>query len=550
MPAPTRAPLACGALGSYDRERVLRIASRLGCLPRPVHEDGGSILLLDREPIRWSGRRQRGIGWVEGEFWHPDATPGKWQEAADRGVTGLVLEGRKRYLHTTVNGLAPVYWLEEGGALYFASRIDPLVRTAPRRLSIDWQAWAAIVAMRMPLGDRTPFAEVRRLPNFATLGRRFGRARPRGFASPWEEIEPSATPAQAADRLVPELERVLAPVEGNVVCPLSGGRDSRLLFVALAREGKVASAITASDDEGDLHEERLAAPVAAALGVPNERLETDAADYPVDWEERARRVEYQFVDHAWLVPAARRVDGVAAPVPDGFGIDVFFSAGRHFYTPETLDTSDGARAGRAMFDTLRRYGLAHHALAEKFHGPIEASAREQFRAATRRFEGHPSQPILSLYAARSLRGVSTYSTCLFGNVASVLIPGANSAVAAAALEASPRDKVGGNLYDAVFERLGHPGGMLPSTTDTPRHPPHLPRRWRSEAAVAAYRRGLEDGPLAAHLSPDLRSWLEAPEGVELPADLRMGMEAIGLLHSWWRRYRDCLGEVDAAELLG
>jgi hypothetical protein len=548
---PHRAPLACGALGSYDRERVLRIASRLGCFPKPAHEDSSSILLLDRAPIEWSGAGRRGIAWIEGEVWRPRAPIGGWKEAADRGLTGLVVDGRKRYLHTALNGLAPVYWMEDGGAVYFASRIDPLVRTAPRRLSIDWQAWAAIIAMRHPLGERTPFAEVRRLPNYATLRRpRLGRGRPQSHTWPWEEIEPRAALSAAADGVAAALEDCLAPLEGDVVCPLSGGRDSRLLFVALARDGKVASAITASDDEGATHEEGLAEPVAAAMGVPLERLEAAAAEYADDWKERARRVEHQFADHAWLMPAARRVEGLAAPVPDGFGFDVFFCSGRHFFTEETLDIRNGGRAARALFDTLRRYGLAHRALLPELHGPIESSAWEQFEAATKRFQGHPSQPILSVYGTRSLRGVSLYSTGLLGSRARTLMPGANSTLGGATLEARPHDKLDGGLYDEVFKRLGPAAGLLPSTTGARRQAPHLPRRWRSTQAISAYKQILAEGPLASYVAPDLLGWLEAPEGVELSGDLRMGMETVGMLHAWWHRYRDILAEVDPSDLLG
>lgn len=550
-PAPNRAPRACGAIGPYDRERVQRIASRLGCLPRPAHEDKGSILLLDREPIRWGDGDRSGVGWIEGGVWRSEARPAGWEGAAELGLTGLVAEGRKRYLHTSLNGLAPIYWIEEGGAIYFASRIDPLVRTSPRALSIDWEAWAGTITLRYPLGERTPFAEVRRLPNFATLRRRLGgRPRPETHTWSWEKIEPRASVADAAERLVPELESSLATVDGDVLCPLSGGRDSRILFVALAREGKVASAITTPDDEGDTHEEGFAAPVAAALGVPHEQLQPAAAEYAADWEERARRVEYQFVDHAWLVPVARRVEGTAAPIPDGFAIDVFFCAGRHFYTDDTLDIRNPQRAARALFDTLGRYGVGTRALGEEFRGPIESSTWSQFQAATNRFHGHPSQPILSLYGTRSLRGVSTYSTGLLGEGATMLMPGAAAGVAAAALEAAPTDKIGGGLYDAVLERLGPPAGMFPSTTDAPRRAPHLPRRWRSSPAAEMHRRSLADGPLAPYIAPDLLGWLEAPGEIELAGDLRIGMEAVSMLHAWWRRYRDILTEVDPRDLLG
>lgn len=67
--APSRAPLACGALGRYDRGRVAEMAAKLDDRMRVVHEDRDSILMLDREPLTWSGRRERGLGWIEGGEW-------------------------------------------------------------------------------------------------------------------------------------------------------------------------------------------------------------------------------------------------------------------------------------------------------------------------------------------------------------------------------------------------------------------------------------------------------------------------------------------------
>jgi hypothetical protein len=529
---------------------VLRLAALLDERPRLVHEDESSLLMLDREPIRWQGTRQRGAGWIVGDRWRPQAGVGDWQEAARLGAAGLVLDGRRRFLHSPLNGLAPLYWVEDGNAVYFASRIEPLVRSSPSRFSIDWDAWAAIIALRYPLGESTPFAEVRRLGPCSTLRRRFGRARVQSPTWPWAEIDPRADLASAADAVVEGLREGLADLPGGIVCPLSGGRDSRMLFCTLAQNGLVDSVVSTSDDEGETIEEDLAGPVAAAFGVPQERLAGSPSDYPADWAERASRVEYQFADHAWLVPVARRLEGVATPVPDGFGIDVFIQSERHFNPPEALDHRQRRRAALALFDVLRRYGLAHRALEEDFHGPIESRAREQFLAAARPFEGHPSQNLLSLYATRSVRGIATYPTGLLGAGAEVLTPGGGDRVVSAALSTTPQQKLDGRLYEAIFERLAPEAGRLPSTSDTPRSGPHLPRRWRSGFALEAHRRSLADGPLAGHLSTELRAWLTAPEGVELSGDLRLGIESISMLHAWWRRYRDCLHEVDAGDLRG
>ena len=333
-------------------------------------------------------------------------------------------------------------------------------------------------------------------------------------------------------------------------CPLSGGRDSRLLLSVLAGLGQTSlTAVTVSDDEGAAFEEDLAAGVAQRLGVDHERIGATIESYPADWEERAQLVEYQFVDHAWLVPLARRIAGTASPVPDGYALDTMMQTGARFDTAEVLDLSDPRASNRALFENLRRYGLAHLALESRFHDPVVSRSRAEFLAVTRRFEGHPSQPSLSLYATRTLRGVSNYPRGLLGRRAQVLTPGAHDAVAAATLSAFPADKAASGLQTAV-QALAYPGvASLPSTGETPRSEPRLPRRWRAEPAIAAHRRRLAEGPLAPHLSPELQAWLSDPARGELSPDLRLGMEAVSLLHSWWSRYREHLREVDPADLI-
>ncbi len=545
-----RGAAACGALGRYDPGRVERMAALCGGeAPRPVHTDESSILFLDREPLRWQGARGHGLAWLGTDAWN-DTRPDDWKGAARAGANGLVIEGRKRFLHSSVSGLAPLYWLDDGGATYFCSRLDPLVRAAGRRFSLDWEAWAAIIALRFPLGQRTPFAEVRRLEQFATLGRRLGRGRSRSHRWPWAEVEPLAGLDAAADAAVEGMRQALAGVPAGVVCPLSGGRDSRMLCAILAADGRAGGAITAADDEGEAIEEDLAAAVAGYYGLPHERLAGAAADYRADWEERARRVEHQFVDHAWLMPAVRRLEGDPAPLPDGFGIDIFVQSERHFNPPEALYATDGRAAALALLEALRRYGATQMALAPEFREPLLERVRDQFLAAVRPLEGHPSQNVLSVYATRSRRGVGSYAAGLWGDGGQVLAPGAGDEVVCATLSASQREKDDGRLYEAIFARIAPDVGRLPSTTNTARSGPALPRRWRSQPALEMHRELLAEGPLAPHLSAELRAWLERPGGAELPGDLRLGMEGVSLLHSWWRRYRDLLSPTDATALRG
>jgi hypothetical protein len=542
---PPRSPVACGALGAYDLTRVRAIAARLGDGMRQVHDDGRSILFCDREPARWAGERERGLAWIEGDLWR--GGPSSWQEAARLGGCGLVVAGRRPFLHSSISGLAPLYWHDDGRATYFASRLDALAGAAPRSLSVDWDAWAAMIALRYPLGERTPFAELRRLRPHATLARRRGRGRVGRPAWPWAEVEPDRGVDEGADAWVAAMRDALAGLGPEVLCPLSGGRDSRLVLCVLPDRSR-ATALTVADDEGGEFEEQFAVPVARALNVPQTLLAAAPEAYARDWEERARAVEYQFADHAWLVPLARRIAGARAPVLDGMAIDTFFQAGTRFFIEDALDTSRPRFASGALFDSLRGFGRGEDALEPGFAAPLVARAREQFLAELRPFEGHRSQAILGTYATRTVRGVAAYPSRLLGDRARVLVPAIRDEAARAVLAIAPELKYGGSLYEAAFERVAPEIATLPATSTGARTPPRLPRRWRSPAAVAAYRELLAHGPLAGHLAPALRSWLNSPSPGELDGHLRAGMEAIALFHAWWRRYRDRLGEVDGSEL--
>ena len=284
--------------------------------------------------------------------------------------------------------------------------------------------------------------------------------------------------------------------------------------------------------------------------LTHERLALDLGAYAKLWRQRARAVEHQFVDHAWLVPLADHIARQELPVTDGFAIDALLGDGARFDASDSPPPRTARAQSLALFANLRRYGRTDLALREELRAPMVERAREEFLTVAAEFEGHPSQRTLTFYRTRSTRGVASYSTGLLGTRAEVLSPGASNGFALAALSASWQARRNAGVYRATFEALAPDIGLLPTTADTPRRPPHLPRAWRSDLAVDAHLRRLANGPFAGLISPELDSWLSAPERPELPGDLRLGLEGIGLLHSWWRRYRDRLNEVSVADLIG
>lgn len=505
---------------------------------------------MDRAPLPWGRGQHQGLGWIEGTPWQPGATT--WEEASVAGACGLVLDGRHRRLHSSVNGVGAIYWLTDGDALYFASRIDPLVQATPGDFTIDWDAWSSTIALRFPAADRTPFAEIRRLQPHAALTWRRRQVSVETPTWPWAHVEQHLERREAGEALAQSLRDAATAVGRPVLVPLSGGRDSRLLACAFAEAGLAARVVSVSDDEGDTHEEDLAVPVASALGLglTQEFLRADADDYSANWQARARLVEHQFVDHAWLVPLSRRVARQDLPISDGLAMDTLLGQGNRFFTPETRDYSDPRRASLALFDSMRRYGQAHLALATPLREPVVARARALFLEVAVELEGTREQSRLTFYRTRTVRGVACYATGLLGQRASIIAPAVGHDFATASLAATAAARADDGLYHATFDALAPAIGRLPSTATAPRREPHLARRWCADPSVSAHRHRLARGPLAGLVAPELRAWLRSSPRAELSPDLRLGLEGISLLHSWWWRYRDRLREVDVTDLTG
>src|SRR5215210_2251852 len=220
--APARFPLACGALGRYEAERVVGMSEALGAQMATVHRDESSVLMLDRPPLSWDADTTRGLAWSEG-ITHPGRVR-SWLDAACRwGACGLVIEGTRRYLHTSVAGVAPVYYFESRGATYFASRIDALVAATASSLTVDWDAWATIFCLGQALGARTPFLEVRRMEPFSVLQVGSGAvAQIRRERWPWAEIEPKLSLDEGARQIVHAARSAVSrlPAE-RILVPLS-----------------------------------------------------------------------------------------------------------------------------------------------------------------------------------------------------------------------------------------------------------------------------------------------------------------------------------------
>ena len=554
MSRPSRT-LACGAIGPYDRDQVLAIARGLEGESAIVHEGQGSILVMDREPIRWEANGRCGLAWSERVDEISGAGIANWRDASCAAAAcGLVLEGQRIHLHSSVAGVAPIYYLAHEEAIYFATTIDALALATPRRLSVDWEAWATILSISYPLGDRTPFSEIRRLPPFSTLEVQRGSPRVEEERWPWAEVEPSLSVEAGAGDVVESLRASFARLpQGPIMCQLSGGLDSRLCLGLLSEHRRDdVSALTVDRDTGTDHDIRIAAEIAKTVGVPHLTVAGEPADYWTDLELRALRVDHQFVRPPWRMPELaplRQAGGVAL---DGFGFDTLSTPGDRVFTAESVDP----RGDDAVVERLWEFAGGQQKrgtpeiLGESLGPALRSSAYRQFMAESEPFSGHPARSVLTFFRTRQVRGISMTAYAVLGADVAMAMPLIDDAVARAVLAISPLKKRGGHLYHAAFElidpRLNDMGttrrGTAPAAQPTP-------RRNRSAALSDAVHASITDGPLAPWIRPrTLRRLTRHHRGRE-PRTER-GALAVVMFHEWCRRYRHVLGEIDAADGFG
>jgi hypothetical protein len=556
---PARNPVACGALGRYEPAIVERLADSLDAGLHQVHRDRRSTLWLDREPLRWRGGLTRGLAWSE-RFPAPD--PGatrSWQEAScGLDACGLLLGPRRRVVHSSVSGTMPVYWMEHDGATYFASRVDALAHGVPARLDPDWQAWAAIFSLRAPLGERTPFRQIRRLPQFTALERRSGSPVAEVEPWPWAEIAPNETLTGAADSVMAALADALTPLRptGATVL-LSGGLDSRILLGAAHDAGVALTALTAVADDGRGWEARLAGEAARAAGAEFQSFRAgDPAEYRRLWIDHLEGSDFQFLLGSFVLPLFPRLQELGRPALDGLAFDVFAVRGGRFYTPEMLDPAPGYDSGVPLWHSLRERtmkGAAERALAGPYAAGVIRSSRRQFRREAARFRGNPNQALLAQYSTRMLRGVATLPKQTVGRYAAVFTPGATDRVARALLSLHASEKRDRRLYGAIFDRIASPSARMPTVADTTQ-PDAVAQSLRMRfqpPMVDLYERSLRDGPLTPILGQKLAASLREGtlgEAIHGTALHRAAM-AVTAFHLWAERYESSLSAIDPDEML-
>ncbi|GAA3524040.1 hypothetical protein GCM10022234_20670 [Aeromicrobium panaciterrae] len=386
-------------------------------------------------------------------------------------------------LHTDGLGMHDVFIREVGETTYFANRITPLTGIADALLTTDWDAWGEHLAFGGMIGDATGFSEIRRL--------RFGQSVVRAGASqtietelpPWAE---GNGPELSSAALAAALRDQLPGRNGEATAiALSGGWDSRVIAMALARNGaRRPLAWTISPDNGFDDDLLMSAGVAKALRLKQRVVSQAAESWTVHRPAALLRMEHQSWMHTWMAPLGTAVARAGRPVFDGLGGDLLLR--NRFGTEAVLDAPNPAVAEELLF---RCFGgarvAADNVLAEPWADRWRTTTRESSRREGRLWDGHPSSVTMRVLAGRTNRLISIAPLRHFGPEVAVLLPMVAGDFIGAALRVPTERKRDGNFLREVMAHLDPRTAALPSTNDgLPKTTARSPRTERTATAFA------------------------------------------------------------------
>ena len=235
---------------------------------------------------------------------------------------------------------------------------------------LDALGLATVLTLGFPLRNRTVFQGVSRVGPGCTLTRIGG-----GRWQISESIIDGTGLAPAADEiyeLAMDAVRRTCRADRPLIL-LSGGKDSRLILLALRKLGVRPRRTLTLGRPDRSSDAKTARRLATRFGEPIEFIEPPAFDAAIElW--RHRRQNFESLEHGWFVPAALRARALGGTITDGIGAGVVSTG--------TLMKADAValwRSGR--FDELAEWTVAHAAGVDA--GFLEACRRSGVSVASR-----------------------------------------------------------------------------------------------------------------------------------------------------------------------
>ena len=391
-------------------------------------------------------------------------------------------------------GFVPAF-RRDGGVV--SHRIGEVARHGD---AIDPLGLATILTLGFPLGTRTPIRGVERF------------APGQGLANGETVVStpPLKPPAKAPSvdeqvELVLDACRRMVPGDG-LVAMLSGGRDSRMILLALRALGRSPSTILTVGRPGFVPDATVAQQVAASLGRTVEPC--IPAIYSLDAElARHRGQSLESLEHAWLSCLARHASRRASGTPnitDGLGAGVLSTGS--LMDPESIALwRAGSLDALADWVVENAVGVGPEFLAavRRAGYPLATAdeVRQELVRVLRELSIWPNPLGAFSLFHWSRRGISASPFGLLAAPGRVFAPLCDGALVEALLAMDIDEAAASDWREPVLERLSRDLPRVPFAEGAPRRT--LASRLRRTASGLAWR--WQRGSLRGRLEPVARA---------------------------------------------
>lgn len=226
--------------------------------------------------------------------------------------------GQRLVLTTDRHGLQPVFYRASGDRFAISSSIEALRRPGDE---LDWSALGLFLRLGFFIGNDVPFLDIHRAPPDSVLQWEDGqlsvafnrRAAVRAYDGSRQNAE-----EQYIELFRDSLRNLVEHhAREPIACPLSGGRDSRHIFLELARMGVPFRAFSVDLDSAN--DATVAAAICAQYDVPHTVVPMRSPSLAAARAMNVR-THYATIEHRWMTPMIDAIpmgivlDGVAGDV--------------------------------------------------------------------------------------------------------------------------------------------------------------------------------------------------------------------------------------------
>jgi asparagine synthase (glutamine-hydrolysing) len=347
------------------------------------------------------------------------------REVSSRPFSMWKWDGSTLHIHTSRHGLYPLFIRVFPDGIGVSTTIDrPMLGDDPGPM--DVAALSVFLRIGYFLGNDTPWKEIRRVDPGVTLtwSETEGLVERSRRSEQRQEIQLERGAAQQRfDEMLVESVRDCMG-DDEVTLPLSGGRDSRHIFLAMTKVGRLpARCLTVEfppprDPAWDVDSARQ---LANHFGAPHEVVKA-SGDYFSDCLMKNEHTGYCADEHGWALPLVRRIEHQDGTILDGLGGDLL-SAG-NFSTEQRLrwfEQGNLTDLARDLFD-VNEASLVRAINPDWREALSKEQAIAHMEQELRRHCGAPNPVASFVFWNRARRELSLLPFCLYSKHLKVRVP--------------------------------------------------------------------------------------------------------------------------------